>query len=232
MIKLSGILLCLIALITGQTVSVSVLTHDGVPIPACMICKSNQDTCFLADMSGGVIVPRTDSFDTIKIAASGFHDTLVNLSLGTETITIKMKPVEAMQQLATIRVTSTRVPSAVNQLENRGIQFTPSDIVKTAGAAEDISRYIATHPSTVASIGEGYDNTLYVRGGRPAEILFIVDGIEFENINHFSKANGSGGPVGFINSEFIDKVNFYAGTMPAEYPSRLSSVIDIRMRHG
>jgi len=111
-------------------------------------------------------------------------------------------------------------------------EFTAEDIITTAGTAEDISRYIATLPSVVSSLGENFDNSLYVRGGHPTEVLFLVDGIEMENINHFSKATGSGGPVGFINSEFVKKVAFYAGNEPSWYPSRLSSVVDVQMKSG
>lgn len=110
--------------------------------------------------------------------------------------------------------------------------FTADDVVTTAGVAEDISRYIATLPQAVSSLGEHFDNALYVRGGRPSEVIFVVDGIEFENVNHFSRANSSGGPLGFINSNFVKNVSFFAGTTPAAYPSRLSSVVDVTMKAG
>jgi hypothetical protein len=110
--------------------------------------------------------------------------------------------------------------------------FSAEEITRAAGAAEDVSRYIASLPQVVASLGENFDNALYVRGGRPSEVVFMVDGIEFENVNHFSRANSSGGPVGFINSDFVKNVSFFAGNAPASYPSRLSSVIDVTMKAG
>ncbi|MBN1128813.1 MAG: TonB-dependent receptor plug domain-containing protein [Chitinispirillaceae bacterium] len=109
---------------------------------------------------------------------------------------------------------------------------TRSDIKKKAGAAEDISRYLGSLPSVVSSLGAGYDNTLFIRGGRPSEVVFLVDGIEMENINHFSKANGSGGPIGFINSDVLASLEFYAGNMPVSYPARLSSAVDISLKKG
>jgi hypothetical protein len=112
------------------------------------------------------------------------------------------------------------------------VTFTADDLRAKAGAVEDIGRFIGSLPSTVASIGEGYDNTFFVRGGRPSEVAFLVDGIEMENINHFSKANGSGGPIGFVNSDYLDNVRFFAGNMPPSSPPRLSSFVDIRMKNG
>jgi hypothetical protein len=110
--------------------------------------------------------------------------------------------------------------------------FSGEDVQIAAGVAGDVCRYIATMPSVVSSLSENFDNALYVRGGRPSEVLFVVDGIEFENINHFSQANGSGGPVGFINSEYVKDVSFFAGNTPVSYPPRLSSVIAVDMQNG
>jgi hypothetical protein len=134
--------------------------------------------------------------------------------------------------LPPVTVTAPSLRSIDLQLKNRSTQFSSEDINSTAGTAGDLSRYITILPSAVASISEGYDNTLYIQGGRPAEVVFVVDGVDFDNINHFSDANSSGGPIGFINSDFINIVNFYAGNSPAEYPSRLSSVIDIKLKNG
>ncbi|MBN1130915.1 MAG: TonB-dependent receptor plug domain-containing protein [Chitinispirillaceae bacterium] len=111
-------------------------------------------------------------------------------------------------------------------------KVTHTDIKKKAGAAEDICRYLGSLPSVVSSLGAGYDNTLFIRGGRPWETVFLVDGIEMENINHFSKANGSGGPIGFINNDKLASLEFYAGNMPVSFPARLSSAVDIKMKKG
>jgi hypothetical protein len=112
------------------------------------------------------------------------------------------------------------------------VEFNQKEIKTAAGAAGDVSRYLATLPSVVSSLGEKFDNTLYVRGGRPWEVVFFVDGIELENINHFSQSNGSGGPIGFINSDYIKSVRFFAGDIPVSYSPRLSSVVDIDMKAG
>jgi|WetSurMetagenome_2_1015567.scaffolds.fasta_scaffold04717_5 hypothetical protein len=123
--------------------------------------------------------------------------------------------------------------AADSGLEQRNsVTFTGKDIKAAAGAAGDVSRYLSTMPSIVSALGAKFDNTLFVRGGRPNEIVFFVDGIEMENINHFSQANGSGGPIGFINSDYIRSVRFFAGDIPVSYPPKMSSVADIDMKAG
>jgi hypothetical protein len=116
--------------------------------------------------------------------------------------------------------------------QHSAVSISSRKIKNTPGAAEDISRYLGTLPSVVSSLGANYDNTLYVRGGRPSEIMFLVDGIELENINHFSQADGCGGPIGFLNSDFVRNARFYAGNIPVSYPGRMSSIVDIDMRNG
>jgi hypothetical protein len=129
-----------------------------------------------------------------------------------------------------VRPPSRRRHEAPYAVSSRSIS--PADIKQKAGAVADISRYIGTLPSAVSALGAGYDNTLFIRGGRPDEVIFMVDGIEMENINHFSKANGSGGPIGFINSDNVKSLCFYSGAMPVAFPSRMSSVVDIDMKNG
>ncbi len=110
--------------------------------------------------------------------------------------------------------------------------FSGKTIKATAGSANDISRFLSLMPSVVSSLGDNFDNTLYVRGGGPSEIIFLVDGIELENINHFSSADGCGGPVGFLNADFIKNARFFMADIPVSYPGKLSSVVDITMRSG
>ncbi len=152
---------------------------------------------------------------------------------GKETVDVSANDTAGnVRLLDTIMVSASRRKPAASPVIRAETEFSSVNIETTAGTAGDICRYIATLPSAVSSLGEHFDNTLYVRGGRPSEVLFVVDGIEMENINHFSQANGSGGPVGFINGDFVKNVGFHAGAAPVVYPSRLSSVVAIDMKNG
>lgn len=106
-----------------------------------------------------------------------------------------------------------------------------ADIEKIPGANKDISRVIRSYPG-VGYSPVGYRNDLIVRGGSPAENSFYLDGIEIPNINHFSTQGASGGPVGIINADLIEQVQFYTGALPAEKGGVLSSVMDISLKDG
>ena len=205
------------------------------PIKQCRLCSALfSDTCKYTDNSGTITLNLPESsVVSVSVSAPGHEDTLIALNNRTgagDSVVLREKKEE--YQLSTMVVSAASPSQEAKPYSESSTSFTSYDIKTSAGTVEDIGRYIGTLPSTVASIGEGYDNTFFVRGGHPSEVTFLVDGIEMENINHFSKANGSGGPIGFINSDYLDNVRFYAGNMPVSAPSRLSSIVDIRMKNG
>jgi hypothetical protein len=104
------------------------------------------------------------------------------------------------------------------------------ELRRTPGGLEDVGRVIQTLPGT-ALTNDGR-NDIVVRGGSPSENLFVVDGFEVNNINHFGSQGATGGPISLINLDFIDQVDFLTGGFSAKYGDRLSSVVDIKLRQG
>ncbi len=75
-------------------------------------------------------------------------------------------------------------------------------------------------------------NSLIVRGGSPIENTFYIDNIEIPNINHFPVEGSSDGPIGLLNVDLIEDVNFYSGGFSSIYGDRLSSIMEISFREG
>ncbi len=110
------------------------------------------------------------------------------------------------------------------------IGYSGEEIRRAPGSGGDVSRIIASLPS-LAKVND-QTNSLIVRGGSPIENAFYVDNIEIPNINHFPTQGASGGPIGLINVDFIESVDFRAGGFSATYGDRLSSIMDIEFREG
>lgn len=108
--------------------------------------------------------------------------------------------------------------------------FNVEEVKRAPGSAGDISRLLLVLPST-AKVSDN-QNDLAVRGGSPTENGFFVDGIQIPNINHFPPVGSTGGPIGLLNIDFINGVNYYTSGFSAAYPDRLSSIIDIQFREG
>jgi len=105
------------------------------------------------------------------------------------------------------------------------------EVRRFPGGFEDVVRTVATLPG-VAQVNEGGRNDLLVRGGGPSENLYLVQGLEVPNINHFGLPGTTTGSLSFINLDFVDNVEFSSGGFPARYGDRMSSVLSLDLRPG
>ncbi|HLP15351.1 MAG TPA: TonB-dependent receptor, partial [Bacteroidota bacterium] len=104
------------------------------------------------------------------------------------------------------------------------------EIRRLPGGLEDVVRAVSILPG-VAQVQAGR-NDLIVRGGAPSENLFVVDYIEVPNINHFGTQGASGGPLSFINLDYVNETTFRTGGFGAQYGDKLSSVLTIDLKDG
>jgi hypothetical protein len=120
-----------------------------------------------------------------------------------------------------------------SELDNKPVStvnFSAEEIRRSPGTAGDVSRILFTLPS-IAKVND-QRNSLIVRGGTAVENNFYLDNIEIPNINHFPVEGSSDGPIGILNADFINDVNFYSGGFSPIYGDRLSSIMDITYREG
>jgi hypothetical protein len=108
--------------------------------------------------------------------------------------------------------------------------FSYEEIRRSPGGFEDVVRALSVLPGVAqASAGR---NDLIVRGGAPSENLYIVDGFVVPNINHFGTQGATGGPISFINLDFVRETTFSSGGFSANYGDKLSSVLTLDLREG
>ena len=79
---------------------------------------------------------------------------------------------------------------------------------------------VATTLAGIQTVGEGAAG-FNVRGGKADQNLIILDGAPIYNTSHFL------GFFSVFNSEAIEDMQIYKGSIPARYGGRLSSVMDI-----
>ncbi|MGE3800929.1 MAG: TonB-dependent receptor [Candidatus Kapaibacterium sp.] len=114
-------------------------------------------------------------------------------------------------------------PTSTQTLQSEEIRRLP-------GGFEDVVRAISTLPG-VAQVSNGR-NDLLVRGGAPSENLYLIDGVESPNINHFGTQGAGGGPLSFVNLDFVRETTFSTGGFGAKYGDKISSVLTIDLRDG
>lgn len=148
-----------------------------------------------------------------------------NVSFTKLTVTLEPQDLE----LEAVEITSSYYRTstdAVTSLQN----FSYEEIRRAPGGNEDIIRAISVVPG-VAAQANGR-NDLVVRGGGPTENLFLIDGLEVPNINHFGTQGATGGPLSLINLDFVDGTDFSTGGFGVRYGDRLSSVTSISLREA
>jgi len=104
------------------------------------------------------------------------------------------------------------------------------EIENNPGSNRDISRVIQSFPGVGST--PAYRNDIIIRGGGPGENRFFLDEVEIPVLNHFSTQGASGGPVGIINADFIQTVDFYSGSFPADKYNALSGILDFKQKEG
>lgn len=132
-------------------------------------------------------------------------------------------------QLEGVTITSDyfqKDPHQNNSVANFGYE----EIRRAPGGFEDVIRALSILPG-VAQADAGR-NDLIVRGGAPSENLYIVDGFMVPNINHFGSQGATGGPLSYINLDFVNETSFSTGGFSAMYGDKLSSVLTIDLRDG
>lgn len=109
-------------------------------------------------------------------------------------------------------------------------KFTFEEIRRSPGGFEDVVRSLSVLPG-VAQVSAGR-NDIIVRGGGPSENLFIVDGFPIQNINHFGTQGASGGPLSYINLDYVKETSFSTGGFNVNYGNKLSSILSIDLREA
>ena len=118
--------------------------------------------------------------------------------------------------------------SRLDVVSTRG--FNNEEIRRSPGGFEDVIRALSVLPGVAQA--ESGRNDLIVRGGAPSENLYLVDGFKVKNINHFGSQVAAGGPLSYINLDFVSGTKFSTGGFSVMNGDRLSSTLGIDLRGG
>ncbi len=229
--KAAVILVLLLSLVSvslfSQTKVISGYVSDketGEKIPGVVILEKNTNNYTVSNEYGyfslvlknpgqnTVLEARSLSYYPQTITINAFENKNVNFEL-----TPKNK-IDTVIVHSTPPITKTTEIGAIN-LPVKQIKLLPS-----LGAEPDIFKVIQLMPG-VQSGKEG-SSSLYVRGGNPDENLILLDDVPLYYVNHLA------GFISIFNTDALKSVKLIKGGFPARYGSRLSSVIDVRMRDG
>jgi len=206
--------------------------NNGLPIPLANVLILGTNLGASADMNG---------FFTIKNVPVGIYQVRASAigytaQVKTDIVVKPGKIIEVDFELASQAIEFEEVVVRAdyfskNYLEPVSVRnFSQEELRRSPGGFEDVIRAISVLPG-IAQADAGR-NDLVVRGGAPSENLYIVEGYEIPNINHFGTQGSTGGPISFINLDFVKDVKFSTGGFPVFYGDKVSSTLTINLRDG
>ena len=206
---------------------------NNQPIPFANVAVQGTTTGVVADEFGNFeITNLSPGFYNLNVSFVGFKTlTIFEVQVTTaRPALVEATLEEEVTTLETIEVVAANrfFKSEESPLSLRTIG--PSEIKKTPGGNRDISKVVRSLPGVAST--PSFRNDIIIRGGAPSENTFYLDGIQIPVINHFQTQGSSGGPVGIINVDLLNEVNFYSGAFPANRGNTLSSVFDFRLKDG
>lgn len=211
--------------------SVSSAAH--APAPDVRVCLLDTERCATSDARGGFRIDDVRSgVYALEISAPGlprFVSGAVDVRAGLDAqVDVALPALDAVEETVSV---SAPVFTAPTEIKTSGYVIEQREVAKTAGALQDVSRYLQSLPG-VAIGSNDFRNDLIVRGGSPLENLFVVDNVEVPNINSFANFAAAGGTNSLLDSELIRDITFLTGGYPAPYVNRLSSVLQLSLREG
>ena len=116
----------------------------------------------------------------------------------------------------------------VADAETPAVGISQRQILSSAGTFGDFTRYLQVLPGVMWT--SDLNNDVLVRGGHPAENLFVLDGVEIPNMNHFALPGSTGGFTSMLDGAAVGSMSMRVGVYDAGYSTRLSSLVEIRTR--
>ena len=214
--------------IAGRVVNVA-----RQPVGGVRVCALDTPQCVntAADGTFRITGLRAGSYRLEVLPTEGlpFTSEPVEVRAGLDgTVEVDLPEVAQLQQTITVTAPAYTAPAEV---KNSGYLVAPREVLKSAAALQDVSRYVQSLPGVVIGTND-FRNDIIVRGGSPLENLFIVDNIEIPNINSFANFASAGGTVSILDAELLQDVTFLTGGYPAPYINRTSSVLQVTQREG
>lgn len=209
-----------------ETVRISGFIKDSITGEELIgaIVYSSKDNCKgISNNFGYYSILISKGIQTLRFSCNGYiSDTLLFNSTQDSTFSISLK--SSGTQLPQIIIIPSESLNLLNDLSSKRDLTFSKNLSKGSLSTDDIIENVKLQAG-VLSKSEG--STGYsVRGGNHDQNLILIDGAPVYNESHFL------GLLSVFNSNSIKKTTLYKSGIPAEFGSRLSSVLDIQTKDG
>lgn len=217
---------------TGLISGTVLAAGTDAPLEGAQVLLVGTERRAVADARGRFLINGiTPGIWRLQVRAIGYAPIIVpDIAVGSgkpATVVVRLAPVAV--DLGSVQVTASYFLPSLDATTSTQ-SFTAEAIRRAPGVQEDVVRAIALFPGV--GVTQPGRNDLAVRGGAPYENLFLIDGIEVPNINHFGAQGSTGGPLSLINVDAVEGASFSTGGFAPKYGDRTASVTSITLREG
>lgn len=232
MIKRFIIFLSLFTMFTpgySQKISVSGYVKDaasGEIIAGATVTTDDRLNYAISNSYGYYILTLNHSEDSVRIQASfvGFspisYSVIPNRNLKVD---FALRSSNILDEV-TVTAEKTATYEKRKEMSVATVPISKVTAMPSLGGESDLLKSLQLMPGIQS--GNEASSGLYVRGGSPDQNLMVIDDAPVYYVNHL------GGFVSTFNSDAINSMKLVKGGFPAHYGSRLSSVVDVKMKEG
>jgi len=217
---------------TGSIVGRVISTANGAGIPDARIEVLGTTRAATSGALGRYLLDSVPVGDwRVRATAIGFEPVvLTDILVGSgKPVELELRLTPRIVEVTEIVVDAPYFQPTVESATSSG-NLSAEDVRRAPGGQEDVVRAVALFPGVAVTTGGR--NDLAVRGGAPYENLFLVDGLEVPNINHFGSQGSTGGPLTILNIDFIREASFSTGGFGVQYGDRTASLASFSLREG
>ncbi|MEO9964275.1 MAG: TonB-dependent receptor [Reichenbachiella sp.] len=212
----------------NEVVSVSGTITDGAnddPLIGARVYISSLNIGTITDFNGNYSLRVPVGKYTLEYSSISYEEKSVEVfikSAGVLDVNLFSGSLQLDELVITAEGQDANVQQRVSGLENMNIE-TIKQLPTFMGEVDPV-KSLTTMPgiSTTGELSSGFN----VRGGETGQNLILQDGAIIYNPTHLF------GFYSAFNSDMVSDVNLYKGGGPANFGGRISSVLDIKLRHG
>ena len=214
---------------TDRKVTVKGIIKDGKTgefIVGASVFAANINAGAISDKSGTFVLALPSGENTLMVSYIGYEKEVRNLTIRQNT-TVNLELYKSSAKLKEVNVTAGRVADNNVSSAQTGIsrlEMTELKKLPTFLGEVDVIKNIKLLPG-VSSVGEAATG-FNVRGGNIDQNLILLDDAPIYNSSHLF------GFFSVFNPNAIKDATLYRGGIPAQYGSRVSSVLDVTQKTG
>lgn len=225
---ITALLVCLCIPLMAQdkvTLSGTIKDQSGEPLIGASIFVKETEGGTTTDMHGQFKLKLTPGTYHLEVSFVGYNKIIQSIDLKQSQV-LNFDMEESAEALEEVKVEGERADKNVESTDMGRFKLDMDKIKKLPAfmGEVDVIKTIQLLPG-VQSGGEG-NQGFYVRGGGPDQNLILLDQATIYNASHLF------GFFSVFNTDAIEGVELIKGGMPANFGSRLSSVLDIEQYAG